>query len=181
MPDPEKNPWQTTSSKVVYDNPWISTIHNEVLQPDGKPGIYGKVHFKNLAIGIIPIDEQGNTWIVGQYRYVIDQYTWEIPMGGCPEGTDPLATARRELIEETGIRAEHFEKLLEVHLSNAVSDELGIVYIARGLTLGEAEPEGSEELALRKLPFAELYQMVLNGTMTDALSCCGILKAKTLL
>lgn len=156
-------------------------IHNEVLQPDGQPGIYGKVHFKNLAVGIIPIDNEGNTWIVGQYRFVLDQYTWEIPMGGCPVGTDPVATARRELIEETGIRAERFEKILELHLSNAVCDELGIAFIARGLTLGEAEPDGSEEIVLKKLPFDELYELVLNGTITDALSCCAVLKAKTLM
>ena len=181
MSSPKNNPWKTTSSKTVYDNPWISVIHNEVLQPDQQPGVYGKVHFKNLAIGIIPIDEEGNTWLVGQYRYVIDQYTWEIPMGGCPLNTDPIETARRELKEETGLSAETFEKVLEVHLSNAVSDELGIVYVARGLTIGEAEPEGSEELALRKLPFEELYQMVLKGEITDSLSCCSVLKLKTLM
>ncbi len=166
---------------MVYDNAWISVIHNEVLQPDQQPGVYGKVHFKNLAIGIIPIDEDGNTWIVGQYRYVIDQYTWEIPMGGCPLNTDPQETARRELKEETGLSAQIFEKILEVHLSNAVSDELGIVYVARGITIGQAEPEGSEELAIRKLPFEELYQMVLKGEITDSLSCCSVLKLKTLL
>jgi len=166
---------------VVYDNAWISVIHNEVLQPDQQPGVYGKVHFKNLAIGIIPIDEDGNTWIVGQYRYVIDQYTWEIPMGGCPLNTDPQETARRELKEETGLSAESFEKILEVHLSNAVSDELGIVYVARGISIGEAEPEGSEELVVRKLPFEELYQMVLKGEITDSLSCCSVLKLKTLM
>jgi len=176
-----KNPWKTQSSKVVYDNPWISVIHNEVLQPDGQPGIYGKVHFKNLAVGIVPIDQDGNTWIVGQYRFVLDQYTWEIPMGGCPVGTDPVETARRELIEETGIRAESFEKILELHLSNAVCDELGMAYVARGLTLGESEPDGSEEIVLKKLPFEELYQMVLSGSITDALSCCAVLKAKTLM
>jgi len=178
---PKKNPWKTIASKVVYDNPWISTIHNEVLQPDNKPGIYGKVHFKNIAVGIIPLDEDGNTWIVGQYRYVIDQYTWEIPMGGCPIATDPLETARRELIEETGIRSDNFEKILEVYLSNAVSDELGIVYVARDLTFGVAEPDGTEELSIRKLPFEELYQMVLKGEVNDSLSCCGVLKAKTLI
>jgi len=179
--DPKKNPWKTKLSKVVYDNPWITVVHNEVLQPDGKPGIYGKVNFKNLAIGIIPIDEAGNTWIVGQYRYVLDRYEWEIPMGGCPVGTDPKETARRELIEETGIRAESFEKILQLDMSNAVTDEVGITYIARGLTMGEAEPDGSEELSLRKLPFEELYQMVLKGEITDALSCCSVMKAKILM
>ncbi len=173
-----KNPWQTLSVEQVYDNPWIGVTHRKVLTPAQTKGIYGKVHFKNMAIGIVPLDANHNTWLVGQYRYTLDQYTWEIPEGGCPLGTSPLATAKRELQEETGMKAEEWTKLLELHTSNSVTDETGVAYIAQGLTFGEATPEETEELQLRKLPFAEAFDMVMQGEITDALSMLAIMKVQ---
>ncbi|NRB62739.1 MAG: NUDIX hydrolase [Saprospiraceae bacterium] len=177
----KKNPWTTLSQKTVYDNPWIKITHNDVLTPNCTPGIYGKVHFKNLAIGIVPIDEKGNTWLVGQYRYTLDQYSWEIPEGGCPLGSDPLETAKRELKEETGILASHWECIQTVHLSNSVTDEYGMVFLAQNLSFGEPEPEDSENLQIRKLPFDEAIHMVSNGEITDALSIISLLKVERLL
>jgi len=133
-----KNPWQTLSVEQVYDNPWIEVTHRKVRTPAQTDGIYGKVHFKNIAIGIVPRDADYNTWLVGQYRYTLDQYTWEIPEGGCPLGTSPLATAKRELQEETGLQAKKWTKLLELHTSNSVTDETGVAYVAQKLTFGEA-------------------------------------------
>ena len=176
-----KNPWKTISQQEVYKNPWISVSHREVINPAGNLGIYGLVHFKNLAIGIVPLDEEMNTWLVGQYRYTLDQYSWEIPEGGCPLGTDPLATAKRELLEETGIRAKYWEKILDFHVSNSVTDEAGMAYIARDLSFGEAEPEDCEDLQLKKLPFAEALQMVVDGRITDSLSIMGILRVQQML
>lgn len=169
--------WKTLSEKLVYDNPWIRVSHREVLNPAGNPGIYGLVHFKNRAVGVLPLDEQGNTWLVGQYRYPLGEYSWEIPEGGGPLGTPPLEAAQRELREETGLLAGEWTELLRMHLSNSVTDEAGIVYLARGLQQGPSEPEETEELQIRKLPFTEAFDMVMQGKITDSLSVGAILKA----
>lgn len=177
----ENNPWKTLSIKEVYSNPWISITHREVINPSGNPGIYGLVHFKNLAVGIVPLDENQNTWLVGQYRYALDQYSWEIPEGGGSHGTPPLEAAQRELLEETGITAQRWTKILDLHTSNSVTDETGLVFVAQELSLGEAMPEETEQLQLRKLPFAEALQMVMNGEITDSLSMVALMKVKLLL
>jgi 8-oxo-dGTP pyrophosphatase MutT (NUDIX family) len=170
------NPWQTLSEREAYANPWIRVTHREVLNPAGKPGIYGVVHFKNLAIGIVPLDDQGFTWLVGQYRYTIGRYSWEIPEGGCPLGTDPLESARRELLEETGIRAARWTSLLDLHLSNSVTDEYGHAFVAQELSFGNARPEETEQLRVRRLPLSEAVGLALDGTITDALSVVALLK-----
>ena len=176
----EVNPWTTLERKEIYDNNWINVNEHQVINPSGGPGIYGVVHFKNLAIGILPLDEHNNTWLVGQYRYPLQAYSWEIPEGGGPLGLDPLDSAKRELIEETGLAATDWTEIQRMHLSNSVSDELAIIYVARGLTMGVAAPEETEDLQLRKLPFEEAYQMVLDGTITDSMSVAAILKTKVL-
>lgn len=173
-----ENPWVTMHTTEVYRNPWIQVTHREVLNPSGRPGIYGVVHFQHIAIGILPLDPDWNTWLVGQYRYTLGAYSWEIPEGGCPVGTDPLDAAQRELLEETGIRAAVWTPLLQTHLSNSVTDEYGLAYIAQDLSFGDAQPEETELLKVRKLPFAEAFNMVMDGEITDALSVCTILKAQ---
>ncbi|WP_316842752.1 NUDIX hydrolase [Pedobacter gandavensis] len=177
----ENNPWTILESRKVYENNWIGLTEHQVLNPSGGKGIYGEVHFKNYAIGILPLDDELNTWLVGQYRFPMKAYSWEIPEGGGPLDTDPLDSAKRELAEETGIIATQWEEIQRMHLSNSVSDELAIIYIARGLTMGEAEPEETEQLQIRKLPFESAYQMVLNGEITDSMSVAAILKTKIIL
>lgn len=172
----EIGPWKKLSDKVVYDNPWISVHHQEVLNPNGNPGIYGKVHFKNLAIGIIPLDEDWNTWVVGQFRYPLNAYSWEIPEGGGKLGVDPLESAKRELLEECGLVATDWSVIQEMHLSNSVSDEFGLIYVARNLSQHQAEPEDTEMLQVKKIPFSELVKMVLHGEITDSLTVAGVLK-----
>ncbi|WP_420460156.1 NUDIX domain-containing protein [Neolewinella sp.] len=169
-----KNPWTTKSSRTAYENPWIKVEHNEVITPGGTDGIYGLVRYKNHAIGIVPVDAEGYTYLVGQYRYALDEYSWEIPEGGCPVGTDPLKAAQRELREETGLEAEKWTKLMEFHLSNSVSDEWGVAYLARELRHGDAEPEDTEELRLRKVPLAEAVDMTLDGRIKDAVSILAL-------
>ncbi|MCG8331985.1 MAG: NUDIX hydrolase [Chitinophagales bacterium] len=177
-----KNPWTTHSVKKVYDNPWIEITHREVTTPNDTPGIYGLVHFKNLAVGIVPIDEEGNTWLVGQYRYTLEQYSWEIPEGGCLIGKeDPLQAAKRELLEETGITAIQWEKILDFHTSNSVTDEAGIIYLAKGLSFGSAQPEHTEQLEVKKIPLRDAVQMVINGDITDAMSVMALLRAEQIL
>lgn len=170
----EVNPWQTKSSKIVYDNPWIQVEHNDVLTPGGTDGIYGLVRYKNHAVGIVPVDEHGHTYLVGQYRYALGSYSWEIPEGGCPVGTDVLDTAKRELKEETGLVAREWQQIMEFHLSNSVSDEWGVAFLARQLVQESPEPEETEELKLRRLPLKEAIRMTLDGRITDALSILAL-------
>lgn len=171
-----QNPWKTLSSEHIYDNAWIQVSEHKVINPSGNRGIYGQVHFKNRACGVIPLDEDGSTWIVGQYRYTLNRYSWEIPMGGVAVDNDPLAGAQRELKEETGLTARSWSRLLEADLSNSVTDETGIVYVAKELSIGEPEFDDTERLDIRRLPFDDVVSMVHAGEMTDLLSIAGILK-----
>jgi len=172
-------PWTVLSETETYANPWITVTHAEVVTPGATRGVYGTVHFRNLAIAVLPLDQERHTWLVGQHRYPLDRYSWEVPEGGCPLGReDPLATAQRELKEETGVVARRWDKLLELDMSNSVTDERAIAYVARDLTVGEAEPESTEQLAVRRVPFIQAYQMVLDGEITDALSVATILRAQ---
>jgi len=176
------SPWTTLSKKTVYDNPWISVSHREVITPTGTEGIYGLVHFKNTAVGIVPIDEAGNTWLVGQYRYALGRYSWEIPEGGCPIGAEsPLESAKRELLEETGISAQDLQEIATFDTSNSVTDESGFLYLARHLSFGASAPEDTEELRVKKLPFAEALEMAHNGQITDAMSMIGLMRAARVL
>ena len=177
----EKNPWVIKGEKKVYANPWISVTEYDVINPSGSKGIYGKVHFKNLAVGVMVLDEFENTYLVGQYRFALKAYSWEIPEGGANLQEDPLDGAKRELLEETGLKAANWRPLLQMHLSNSVSDELAIIYLATGLTQHEAKPEETEQLVVKKLPFEEAFEMVEDGTITDAISVAAILKLKLLL
>lgn len=175
----EQNPWQILRSELKYDNPWISLTEHQVLNPNGGEGIYGVVHFKNRAIGVLAIDAEDHIYLVGQYRFPLDQYSWEIPEGGGPvEETDPLESAQRELLEETGLKAAHWEKMQTLHLSNSVSDEYGIIYLATGLSQHEADPEETEQLAVKRVPFETAYEMVEKGEITDSLTMVAILKMK---
>lgn len=167
-------PWKTLTTAVPYENPWIRIEHHEVINPAGNPGIYGLVKFKNHAIGIVPVDEEGYTYLVGQFRYALGTYEWEIPEGGCPVGTDPLLTAQRELKEETGLVAQEWTRLMDFHLSNSVTDEYGVAYLARQLSQHDAEPEDTEELQLRRLPLREAIAMTLDGRIRDALSILAL-------
>lgn len=177
----EIGPWTILRRVPKYATPWIDVVHHDVIDPGGKSGVYGTVHFKNLAIGILPLDTDGYTWLVGQHRFPLDAYSWEIPEGGGPLNIDPLESAKRELREETGLLAARWDQLLELHMSNSVSDERAVAYLARDLTIGPSEPDSTEELALKRLPFEDVYQMVLNGSITDALAVATILRTKLLI
>ncbi|MEO9475154.1 MAG: NUDIX hydrolase [Cyclobacteriaceae bacterium] len=161
---------------MIYENPWLRLDEDEVINPGGGISHYGKVHFKNMAIAVIPLDEDQNTWIVGQWRYTLNEYSWEVPMGGGPLGVSKLESAKRELKEETGLTAEKWTEFMKVHTSNSVTDEVGYAFLAEGLTEGETEFDETEDLEIKKLPFKELHEMALDGRVTDGLSIAAILK-----
>ncbi len=171
-----KNPWRTLESKQIYENDWIVLSEHQVINPNGNKGIYGKVSFKNIAIGIIPLDQNGDTWLVGQYRYTLDEYSWEIPMGGGLLSIDPLVSAKRELLEETGIIANKWTRILKIHTSNSVTDEVGFVFLAEDLLQSNPEYDDTEKIEIMKLPFKKAYEMVINNKITDSISMAGILK-----
>jgi ADP-ribose pyrophosphatase len=179
--NPAKNPWTKLATEVKYENRWIKVIEDKVKNPSGNDGIYGVVHYKMKAVAVIPLDDEYNTWIVGQYRYPLNSYEWEIVEGGCHEGSMPAETAAAELKEEAGLKAESFEMILEMQLSNSVSDEISYTYIARGISYVGEQPEEDEKIAIRKLPFLELYEMVMRGEIRDGLSVASILKVKLLI
>jgi 8-oxo-dGTP pyrophosphatase MutT (NUDIX family) len=172
------NPWQRTGSRSIYANPWIAVREDDVVQPDGRPGIYGVVEFRNRAIGVVPVTEDGDTFLVGQFRYTLGLYSWEIPEGGGPLDETPLRAAQRELLEETGITASHWTYLGELHTSNSVTDELGCVFLAEGLSYGTAQPEGTERLQVRRLPLAQAHEMAMTGEISDGLAVIGLARAQ---
>lgn len=176
-----KNPWKKLSTKHIYENPWISVYEDQVITPANKEGIYGIVNFKNKALGIIPLDKDGFTYLVGQYRYPLDEYSWEIPMGGGKIGVDLLDSAKRELKEETGLTATKWTCITRIHTSNSVTDEEGFVFLAEDLQQGATEFEETEDITIKKVHFTEALQMVLDNKITDAISMIGILKLASIL
>lgn len=168
--------WTINSSEIKYDNPWIKVTEHQVVNPSGSNGIYGEVHFKNIAIGIVALDNQDNIYMVNQFRFVLNQDSLEIPEGGGSLEIDPLVSAKRELKEETGLEASSWEKLMELHLSNSVSDEKAIIFLAKDLHQGEMELEETEDIVVSKLSLKEAYELVKENKITDAISVAAILK-----
>lgn len=175
----KRGSWTELNNKVVYSNPWIEVSESQILNPNGGEGIYGVVHFKNLAIGVIPLDEDNNTWLVGQERFPFNgKFTWEIIEGGGPLKDDPLDSAQRELLEEAGLKAQEWELIQEMDLSNSATTEVAMIYTAKMLSFHESNPDDTEKLQVKKVSFEEAYQMVLNGEIMDSLSVAGILKLR---
>jgi 8-oxo-dGTP pyrophosphatase MutT (NUDIX family) len=176
----ERNPWQILDSEVKYENNWIQVLHQNVLNPSGGKGIYGTVNFKNIAVGVVPIDQDGNIWLVGQYRFPLNEYSWEIPEGGCPTSEEVLDTAKRELKEETGLIAQEWKLISKLHTSNSVCNEVAYIYLAEGITQTESQPEETEQLQVKKVTLKEALIMVMDDKITDSMSVAGILKVARL-
>ena len=167
--------WKKLSSRVVFDNAWMQVREDHVINPGGGENQYGYVHFKSRAVAILPLADNGDTWLVGQQRYTLGEYSWELPMGGAPFDETPLAAAERELREETGLAAARWTELLRLHTSNSITDEFGIVFLAEDLVEGEPDFDETEDLSIRRLPLAEAIAMVEAGEITDAISVAGLL------
>jgi len=170
-------PWRRLSRRVAYDNPWLQLLHDEVVRPDGSRGIYGVVHFRTQAVGVVAVGDDGRLLLVGQHRYTLDEYSWEIPEGGVDEGESPLEGARRELREETGHVAAGWRQLCRITVSNSVTDERGVIFLATGLRrAGEAEPEESEDLALAWVSLADVLARIDAGEIHDVITIAGVLR-----
>jgi 8-oxo-dGTP pyrophosphatase MutT (NUDIX family) len=173
-----RGPWQQLDEVAVYENPWIKVTHENVLTPAGTPGIYGVVHFKSRAVGVVPVDDEGFVWLVKQFRYALNEYSIEIPEGGSPFSETMLDTAQRELQEETGLRAGEWTHLLDLHTSNSVTDESGAIYLARGLAEGEMALEATEDIEVLRVPLVEAVGWIFTGKITDSLTVMGLLAAE---
>ena len=171
------NPWQTVGSREVYINPWVRVREDQVIRPDHKPGIYGVVEFLNYALGAVPVTDDSDTFLVGQWRYPLGRYSWEIPEGGGPIDRPMIDSIAKELREETGVTANEWIDLGPFDLSNSVTNETGRVYLARQLTIGESEPDGDEDLQVVRLPLLEAYEMAIDGRITDSVSIIGLARA----
>ncbi len=175
LPDGQAiGPWRRRSRSIAYANGWIEVFHDEVDRPDGSPGIYGVVHFRNAAVGVVAVDDAGRLLLVGQHRYALDEYSWEIPEGGVPFDEAPEAGARRELREETGFEADEWRRLSRLSISNSVTDEVGALFLATGLHPGPASPDPTEDLALRWATLDEVLEEIATGQIHDLLTIAGV-------
>jgi 8-oxo-dGTP pyrophosphatase MutT (NUDIX family) len=174
---PAGRPWAINSVRTTYENPWIRVREYQATAPTGRAALYGLVGFKNLALAVLPLHDDGSVTLVGQHRFPLADYSWEIPEGGGPIGEDPLDGARRELREETGLAAAEWRQVLRFQLSNSITDEQGYGFVATGLTQAEADPDETEVLQLARVPFREALDLAMSGAICDMLTVAMLLRA----
>lgn len=178
MSERRRGPWTITSERLAYENPWMRVREFDVLRPDGAPGLYGVMEPRQIAIGVLPVFDNGDTMLVGQYRFALDAYSWELPEGGGAPDTDPLISAQRELKEETGLSAAEWRLLIEADLSNSLTAERAVCFLATGLEVGDPAREGAEaDMVSRRLPLRETLAMAMSGEIRDSLTQLMLLAA----
>jgi 8-oxo-dGTP pyrophosphatase MutT (NUDIX family) len=172
------DPWKPGAERVAFESGWITVTEQVATAPTGKLSPYGLVKFKNLAVAVLPIHEDGTIVLVGQHRFPLGDYTWELPEGGSPLGEDPLDGARRELAEETGLAAAEWREVMRTQLSNSVTDERMIGYLALGLSPAASahEADETESIALARVPFREALDAAMAGYLPDMLTVAMLLR-----
>ena len=167
-------PWRRRGRRLAYANPWLEVFHDDVDRPDGSPGIYGVVHFRTQAVGVVAVGDDGRLLLVGQHRYTLDEYSWEIPEGGVEHGEPLVDGARRELREETSYEASEWRQLCRMTVSNSVTDERGAILLATRLRAGEAAPEATEDLAVRWATLDDVLAEMESGAIHDLITLAGV-------
>jgi 8-oxo-dGTP pyrophosphatase MutT (NUDIX family) len=175
--DPPESPWRTVGAREVYRNPWLRVTEYSVVRPDGRPGIYGVVD-PGDNVTVVALDTDRRVWLVGEFRYPTQRFDWLVPSGKIEPEEAPEAAARRELAEETGLRAAEWTLLGVYELSNGVSTQVSYLYLARGLEQGAARPEGTERFQFRQIPLEEAYAQCRSGELRDAPSALAIWRAR---
>ena len=174
---PHGTPWRDNGSRAVFENAWMAVTEHDAVAPTGRPATYGKVHFKNLALAILPLHDDGTVTLVGQHRFAMMDYVWEIPEGGGALDVDPLESAKRELREEAGLEAAEWREVLRFQISNSLTDERGVGYLAMGFSAVEKDPDETEVLALERVPFREALDAAVGGWIQDGMTVAMLLRA----
>jgi ADP-ribose pyrophosphatase len=171
------SPWRTVASRVVYENPWITVREDDVVRPDGSPGVYGVVVAQG-AVGVVPVLPDGRVLLVRQWRYVAGRPMWEIPTGGVHDGEGLEDAVQRELAEEAGHRATTLVPLGSILSSKSVMDETCHLFLGTGLVPATGVPDPTEDIAVGTFTLAEAVGMVLDGEILDAMSVVALLRAE---
>jgi 8-oxo-dGTP pyrophosphatase MutT (NUDIX family) len=174
---PHGEPWKPGVERLAFESGWIIVTEQTAIAPTGKPSPYGLVRFKNLAVAVLPIHDDGTIVLVGQHRFPLGDYTWELPEGGAPLAEDPLDGAKRELAEETGLAAAEWREVMRAQLSNSVTDERMVGYLALGLSeAGAREADETEAITLARVPFREALDAAMAGYLPDMLTVAMLLR-----
>ena len=174
---PAHVPWRDLGYRVVHETDWLALTEHQAIAPSGREATYGVLRFKNIATGVLPVHPDGTVTLVGQARFARSNYSWEMPEGGAPSGEDPFEAAKRELAEEAGLAAGNWALALKVEVSNSITDEIGLTWIAWDLTPVPREPDPTEVFRVVRVPFTTLLQEIERGAILDSFTVATAYRA----
>lgn len=174
---PDRPRWKSLGESVLVDTPWMRVTRHPAVAPTGMTADYVVMRPRNVGTGVLPLHDDGTVSLVGQHRFTLMRYSWEMPEGGAPEGEDPFDAVRRELAEEAGLRAEHWRAALDMDLSNSITDERAMTWVAWGLTPAPLDPDPTEVIVSARVPFRDLLAEVARGAVRDSMTVATAYKA----
>lgn len=169
--------WRDAGSSVMFENPWMRLTRHEATAPTGLQADYVVMRPQNMSVGVLPIHEDGTITLVGQQRFALMNWSWEMPEGGAPFNEDPLEGAKRELAEEAGLEAVVWHPALKVEMTNSITDERAMAWLAWGLTPVPIAPDPTEIIRVARVPFGDLLRNVGNGAVRDMFTVATVLRA----